>query len=92
MIQDNKVEIHIKNELADPKYELLIDGNILDDVTVGGYYKEAFGLPKYYLIAKKIDSLNQIAMLKLKDFGLARVESIKLINCFDCLRHLFFSV
>ena len=80
MIQKNKVEIQLKNDLADSKYELLIDGNILDGVTVGGYYKEALGLPNYYVIAKKINSLNQIADLKLKDFGIARVESIKFMN------------
>jgi hypothetical protein len=80
MIQSNKIEIHRKSELPDSKYELLIDGCILNGATVGGYYKGAVGSPNYYVIAKGQDSLNQIAVLKLKDFGTARVESIKLMN------------
>jgi hypothetical protein len=80
MINQNKVQIHTKSGFDKPNYELLIDGYIIDGVTVGENYKSELGLPNYYVISKQRDSLQEIAALTLNEFMLARVQSIHLTN------------
>ncbi|MFN0139291.1 MAG: hypothetical protein ACKVQW_04295 [Pyrinomonadaceae bacterium] len=61
-------------------YDLLIDGAVLNVVSVGENYKSSSGLPNFYIISKQRDSLQKIAALTLNEFMLARVQSIHLTN------------
>ncbi|HEX8735318.1 MAG TPA: hypothetical protein VF721_08360 [Pyrinomonadaceae bacterium] len=83
MINQNKVQIRQLSGFTGFNktiYELLIDGYIVDGVTVGENYKDALGLPNYYVISEQIDSLQEITALTLNEFSLARVENVLLIN------------